>query len=97
MQYIKPLLANTAPIFLKEPDKVLQLLPKEAIYYFTQANIPRAMDAEKLKDIAGRYGLKGKVVPKVNLAIQMAQHNASEDDMIFIGGSIFMVSEIDSL
>lgn len=81
----------------KEPNKILSILPKSAYYYFTQANIPRAMDAEALQILASNYGLSGEVVANVNEAIKIAQNNASEDDLIFIGGSIFVVAEIEGL
>ncbi|MDQ3394147.1 MAG: bifunctional folylpolyglutamate synthase/dihydrofolate synthase [Bacteroidota bacterium] len=81
----------------KDPSKVLQMMPMEAQYYFTQASIPRAMEAEALKNAAEKYGLKGVWVNDVNEAITLAKNNATEDDLIFIGGSIFVVAEIEGL
>ncbi len=81
----------------KDPSRVLQMLPKEAQYYFTQASIPRAMNANDLKSAANKWGLKGVAVPDVNEAISSAKNNAAEDDLIFIGGSIFVVAEIEGL
>lgn len=81
----------------KEPDEVLKLLPKHASYYFCQAKIPRAMDAWILKQSAERFGLKGEVVPDVNEAIASAKSRAGADDFIFIGGSTFVVAEINDL
>jgi dihydrofolate synthase / folylpolyglutamate synthase len=81
----------------KEPDQVLSLLPKHAHYYFCQAPIPRAMDAEVLKQSAERFGLVGEVVRDVNQAISKARGQAESDDFIFIGGSTFVVAEIENL
>lgn len=81
----------------KEPDEVLKLLPRQATYYFCQASIPRAMDAGLLKMAAERFGLTGEVVTDVNEAIAKAKASAGEDDFIFIGGSTFVVAEIENL
>jgi dihydrofolate synthase/folylpolyglutamate synthase len=81
----------------KEPDKVLSLLPNEANYYFCQAKIPRAMPANELKENAKRFGLTGEVIEDVNEAMARAKKNASPKDMIFIGGSNFVVAEIENL
>lgn len=79
----------------KEHDKVMNLLPKNADYYFCQATIPRAMDALALAEKAATYGLKGQVIKDVNDAIAHALNSARHDDVIFIGGSTFVVAEID--
>ncbi len=81
----------------KDPEKILQLLPLDARYYFTQAAIPRAMNAEDLKKSAENFNLEGEVVYNINDAINSARINASKDDLIFIGGSIFVVAEIEGL
>lgn len=81
----------------KEPDEVLRLLPKQACYYFCQASIPRAMNADLLKQYAERYGLKGEVEKDVNRAIARAKEKAGSEDFIFIGGSTFVVAEIENL
>lgn len=81
----------------KEPDQVLSLLPQQAHYYFCQASIPRAMDAGLLKQAAGRFGLAGEVIPDVNEALSSAKSRAGSDDFIFIGGSTFVVAEINEL
>jgi dihydrofolate synthase/folylpolyglutamate synthase len=81
----------------KDISAVLQLLPQDANYYFCQANIPRAMDAVLLAEQAAAHRLRGKVIRNVNEAIKEAEHNASKNDMIFIGGSTFVVAEIDNL
>ncbi len=74
-------------------DKVLQLLPQEARYYFTQASIPRALDVKLLAAKAGFYGLKGKIVEGVKEAVQMAKDEAEEDDLILVTGSTFVVAD----
>ena len=81
----------------KDPDDILSLLPKEASYYFCQALIPRALDAELLKEKAAALGLRGQVMRDVNSAIDTAKEKARPDDFIFIGGSTFVVAEINSL
>jgi len=81
----------------KDITAILALLPKDANYYFCQANLPRALDAYALAAQAGALGLRGVVVPDVNEALQRAQAVASEEDMIFIGGSTFVVAELENL
>jgi len=81
----------------KDPGRVLALLPKNAHYYFCQAKIPRAMNAAELKEKASAYQLEGEIVEDVNRAIEQARKNSASDDMIFIGGSTFVVAEIDNL
>ena len=81
----------------KEPDDVLKLLPKEAYYYFCQASIPRAMDAAVLQEQAAKFALAGEAEPDVNKAIEKAKQQAGPDDFIFIGGSTFVVAEIENL
>ncbi len=81
----------------KDLSKILELLPKTAIYFFCEASIPRAMPAEELALEARIMGLKGEVVHDVNEALRLAIKSASERDLIFIGGSTFVVAELDSL
>jgi dihydrofolate synthase / folylpolyglutamate synthase len=81
----------------KDIKKILPLLPKNAFYYFCQAKIPRALDAHNLGAHAKAYSLIGKVIPDVNEAIRDAKKNATPDDLVFIGGSTFVVAEIESL
>jgi dihydrofolate synthase/folylpolyglutamate synthase len=78
----------------KEVDKVLQLLPAHALYYFTQAQIPRAMEAESLMQKAERFGLKGKIFSEVNAALKDALAHAHTDDLVLICGSVFLVGEV---
>jgi dihydrofolate synthase/folylpolyglutamate synthase len=81
----------------KDITKLLTLLPKDARYYFCQAKIPRAMDAFELNEKAKKIGLNGNVIPSVNEALATAKQFASMNDLIFVGGSTFVVAEIDTL
>lgn len=81
----------------KDVSEILKILPRDARYYFCQASIPRALDASILHQNAASFGLQGEVIPQVSLAIATARANASPDDVIFIGGSTFVVAEIEEL
>jgi dihydrofolate synthase/folylpolyglutamate synthase len=81
----------------KDISEILALLPKHAKYYFCQANIPRAMDARLLYEKGRNAGLSGVVVEDVNEAIREAKRHATAHDMIFVGGSTFVVAEIEGL
>lgn len=78
----------------KDIDSVLALLPTDAYYFFTQASIPRAMPREQLAEMAAKYHLKGETVETVSEGIAKAKTLARPQDIIFIGGSTFIVSEI---
>ena len=78
----------------KEIDAVLKLLPKLANYYFTKAQIPRALDEAVLLTKALAYNLKGHCYPTVQDALQAAKTNAHNDDLILICGSVFVVGEV---
>nr|WP_321358012.1 folylpolyglutamate synthase/dihydrofolate synthase family protein [uncultured Draconibacterium sp.] len=78
----------------KDPGKVLALLPKQAKYYFVKADIARAMDADELAKRAKEFGLIGEVYSSVNEAYVKAQLVADKTDMIFVGGSTFVVAEV---
>jgi dihydrofolate synthase/folylpolyglutamate synthase len=77
----------------KDLKSVLPLFPSGATYYFTKADIPRAMNEELLRSEAAEYGLQGDSYPDVKTALEKARENATESDMIFIGGSTFIVAE----
>lgn len=79
----------------KEIDKVLNLLPATANYYFTQAQIPRALSAESLKQKAEASGLQGKTYPDVNTALKTAKEKAGQNDLVIICGSVFLVAEVE--
>ncbi|HEY8402462.1 MAG TPA: folylpolyglutamate synthase/dihydrofolate synthase family protein [Cytophagaceae bacterium] len=81
----------------KSISNVLLLLPKEAFYYFCEAKLPRALAAEELAVEAERVGLKGIIIKDVNDAFQTALANSEADDMIFVGGSTFVVAELNEL
>jgi dihydrofolate synthase / folylpolyglutamate synthase len=81
----------------KDVSSILRLLPKDAYYFFCEAKIPRAMDASALFHEASEFQLKGEIVPDVNDAIHQAKTKASNVDMIFVGGSTYIVAEINAL
>jgi dihydrofolate synthase/folylpolyglutamate synthase len=81
----------------KDISKILALLPKDAHYVFCQADLPRALPAHLLAEKAASFGLKGETIPTVNQALAFARKNAAADDLIFVGGSTFVVAEIDDL
>jgi dihydrofolate synthase / folylpolyglutamate synthase len=81
----------------KDVSHILSLLPKDAIYYFCQAKIPRALDAKTLQGEATKFGLTGEAVADVNEARKKALSRATAEDFIFIGGSTYVVAEIDEL
>ena len=78
----------------KDPDRILPLLPREARYYFTRSSVPRSMDADSLADRAREYGLIGSPFAGVAEAYQAAQAGAEPDDLIFTGGSTFVVADL---
>jgi len=78
----------------KDFEKILALFPTLADYYFTQADIPRALDALVLKEKAKAIGLKGQIYPNVNEAIKDALTKATRKDMILVCGSVFLVGEV---
>jgi folylpolyglutamate synthase/dihydrofolate synthase len=78
----------------KDQTKVLSLLPANAKYYFTKASIPRATEPEELKCKAEAFGLVGECYPSVREALSVARANAGKDDLVFVGGSTFVVAEI---
>ena len=81
----------------KDIDSVLALLPTQATYYFTQAQIERAIDANQLQQKAVAYGLKGSTYQAVNDAIDAAKKEAQANDLIVVCGSVFLVGEIECI
>jgi dihydrofolate synthase/folylpolyglutamate synthase len=79
----------------KDVDAVLQLLPKHAAYYFTQASIPRALPAEDLLQKAITRGLRGGAYTEVNIALDAAKDVAAKDDLILVCGSVYLVGEVN--
>jgi len=78
----------------KNINTILSLMPKHAQYYFCQANIDRAMEVEELTKKAIKSGLKGAAHTSVKQALETAKKNATKDDLIFVGGSAFVVTEV---
>jgi len=78
----------------KDISGVLKLLPVDATYYFTNASIPRAMPAADLQKVASKVGLVGEVYATVEKALVAAKENAKANDLVFIGGSTFVVAEV---
>ncbi|RYF21570.1 MAG: bifunctional folylpolyglutamate synthase/dihydrofolate synthase [Flavobacteriales bacterium] len=78
----------------KDISGVLALLPKNAIYYFSQPNLERALNAEQLSFQAKNFDLKGNTYPTVKQAFIAAKENATIKDLIFVGGSTFVVAEV---
>lgn len=77
----------------KDLGPVLPLFPSSAKYYFTRASVPRALDEKELKEKALQFGLKGESFGDVASAISSARQNSSGSDLIFIGGSTFIVAD----
>jgi len=78
----------------KNLDSVLSMFPKDARYYFVKADIPRGLEAKKLKEIAGQYALSGRTYVSVKNGYLAAKRRAKDDDLVYIGGSIFVLAEI---
>ena len=78
----------------KNLDKILQLLPKDATYYFCKADIPRGLDAYELKELADKFDLTGEAYVTVAEALKFARRNAHVNDLVFVGGSSFVVAEV---
>lgn len=81
----------------KDIQKVLSLLPKKCIYYFSQSISPRALPAEELQHLAEKHGLKGEFYPEVNIALRAARKAADKDDMILVCGSAFLIAEVNEV
>lgn len=79
----------------KEVEKVLALLPAQAKYYFTKAQIPRALPEDQLAAKATAIGLTGDYYPDVNTAVQTAMLHAKKQDLILVCGSVFVVGEVE--
>lgn len=78
----------------KDSSKVLSMLPKDVVYYFCRPDIPRGLEAESLKQKAENFGLVGQTYPSVKDALASAQKNAQDNDLVFVGGSTFVVAEV---
>jgi len=80
----------------KDADKILSLLPKNATYYFTRSQIPRALPEAELANKARKFNLKGETYPEVNKALQSALEAALKKDLIIVCGSVFLVGEVNN-
>lgn len=78
----------------KDIEKVLSLLPKNAIYYFSKAGIPRGMEAELLREKASQHGLQGVGYLSLKEAYNEALAKAGKKDLVLVGGSTFTVAEL---
>ena len=77
----------------KNFDKILSLLPKDAKYYFCKPNIERGLNTDDLQRKAKKYQLLGNNFDSVSNAIYKAKENQKKEDILFIGGSTFVVAE----
>ena len=78
----------------KDVLSLLELFPKQAQYYFCKPNVPRGLEASQLAQIFTEHGFEGSIHPSVKDALKAAKQSASHDDLIYIGGSTFVVAEI---
>lgn len=77
----------------KDVRSSLELMPHDAIYYFTKASVKRALNERKLLQVANEIGLKGRSYPNVAQAVQAAITEAGKDDVVYVGGSNFIVAD----
>ncbi len=78
----------------KDVSGILELLPEDAIYYFCKANIPRGLESHTLQGVAIEFGLHGKAYDSVTEAYAAAIQSAAAEDMVYVGGSTFVVAEV---
>jgi dihydrofolate synthase/folylpolyglutamate synthase len=78
----------------KDSSGILKMLPEMAKYYFCQPDLPRAKSAFELKDEASGYNLHGEYYSSVGDALEAAKKSAGKNDLIFVGGSTFVVAEV---
>ncbi len=78
----------------KNIDKALSLLPKNASYFFTKAQIPRALPEMELQKVAIKHQLKGECFSDIKTALDAAKKLAQAEDFIFVGGSTFVAAEV---
>lgn len=99
LDYLKNMKCNRLHILLgfvndKELDSVLKMFPKDAVYYFAKADIPRGLPADQLALEAARFSLIGKAYSSVRKAYAAAKSSLEPGDALYAGGSIFVVAEI---
>jgi len=73
---------------------LLELFPEQAQYYFCSPNVPRGLEASQLAQIFTEHGFEGSIYPSVKDALKAAKQSASHEDLIYVGGSTFVVAEI---
>lgn len=78
----------------KNIDEVLSMMPKNAVYYFTKAAIPRALDEKELKLQGAKFSLNGGTYSRVKDALKAAIADSEPDDLVYVGGSTFVVAEV---
>jgi dihydrofolate synthase/folylpolyglutamate synthase len=78
----------------KDLTRIIPILPKKATYYFCKPNVQRGLDAKVLKAVFVKNGLMGNAYPNVKDAFKQAKKAAAKDDLIYVGGSTFVVAEI---
>lgn len=101
-EIVKQLRAEKAPgvrviwgmVADKKTEEIFKLLPTDYIYYWCAANNPRALSAEKLKEQAKAHQLKGQVFNSVQKAFHQAEKDRGEGELLFVGGSTFVVAEL---
>ena len=78
----------------KDVRGVLSLLPTDATYYFTKASVKRALPEDELQQIANEFGLQGNTYATVSQAVKCAKKESLPEDLIFVGGSSFIVADL---
>ena len=78
----------------KKLDTVLGFFPKEANYFYCKPNIPRGLNEEELRDVAKKFGFKGNAYSSVSEAYDAALTQANDNDVVYVGGSTFVVAEV---
>jgi dihydrofolate synthase/folylpolyglutamate synthase len=78
----------------KDLSQILPLFPHEAIYYFCKPNLARGLDENTLRQESQKHSLNGAAYPSVRIAYEAAKQNATPNDLIYVGGSTFVVAEI---
>lgn len=78
----------------KDAEKILKLFPSNANFYFAKPNIPRGMELNEIKEIAARLNLNFDLFDSVSDALNSAKANSTPNDLIYIGGSTFIVAEV---
>jgi len=81
----------------KKVDDLLRMIPNESVITFCQSSVPRAMSLDVIKEKASHLNIEALYIKDVNEAISTVRKMAGEDDVIFVGGSTFVVAEIESL